>query len=47
MIEPTLAELASATNIVWTLICGFLALFMQAALRSSKPGYAGRRTPRT
>lgn len=38
MIEPTLAELASATNIVWTLICGFLALFMQAGFALVETG---------
>ncbi|HKO51649.1 MAG TPA: ammonium transporter [Polyangiaceae bacterium] len=30
MIEPTLSQLTSATNIAWVLLCGFLALFMQA-----------------
>ena len=38
MIEPTLSQLASATNIVWTLICGFLALFMQAGFALVETG---------
>ena len=38
MIEPTLSELASATNIVWILICGFLALFMQAGFALVETG---------
>jgi len=38
VIEPTLSQLASATNIVWTLICGFLALFMQAGFSLVETG---------
>jgi ammonium transporter, Amt family len=38
VIEPTLAELVSATNIVWLLICGFLALFMQAGFALVETG---------
>ena len=38
MIEPTLSQLASATNIVWLLICGFLALFMQAGFALVETG---------
>jgi len=38
VIEPTLSELASATNIVWILICGFLALFMQAGFALVETG---------
>jgi len=38
VIEPTLSELASATNIVWMLICGFLALFMQAGFALVETG---------
>ncbi|HYQ42304.1 MAG TPA: ammonium transporter [Polyangiaceae bacterium] len=38
MIEPTLSELAYATNIVWILICGFLALFMQAGFALVETG---------
>ena len=38
MIEPTLVELVSATNILWTLICGFLALFMQAGFALVETG---------
>ena len=38
MIEPTLSELADATNIVWILICGFLALFMQAGFALVETG---------
>jgi ammonium transporter, Amt family len=38
VIEPTLSELASATNIVWLLICGFLALFMQAGFALVETG---------
>jgi Amt family ammonium transporter len=38
VIEPTLSELASATNIVWVLICGFLALFMQAGFALVETG---------
>ena len=36
--EPTLSELASATNIVWTLICGFLVMFMQAGFALVETG---------
>jgi len=38
VIEPTLSQLASATNIVWLLICGFLALFMQAGFALVETG---------
>jgi len=38
VIEPTLSELAYATNIVWILICGFLALFMQAGFALVETG---------
>ena len=38
MIEPTLAELASATNIIWVLLCGFLALFMQTGFALLETG---------
>lgn len=38
MIEPTLSELAYATNIVWMLVCGFLALFMQAGFALVETG---------
>jgi len=36
--EPTVSELASATNIVWVLLCGFLALFMQAGFALVETG---------
>ena len=38
MIEPTLSQLASATNIIWLLLCGFLALFMQAGFALVETG---------
>src|SRR3954451_23489522 len=38
MIEPTLSELASATNIIWLLLCGFLAMFMQAGFALVETG---------
>ena len=38
MIEPTLPELASATNIAWTLLCGFLVMFMQAGFALVETG---------
>ena len=38
MIEPTLSQLTSATNILWLLICGFLALFMQAGFALVETG---------
>src|SRR4051812_36597882 len=38
MIEPTLPELARATNSVWTLLCGFLVMFMQAGFALVETG---------
>ncbi len=38
MTEPTLSELASATNLVWTLLCGFLVMFMQAGFALLETG---------
>jgi len=38
VIEPTLPELASATNIAWTLLCGFLVMFMQAGFALVETG---------
>jgi len=38
VIEPTLSQLTSATNILWLLICGFLALFMQAGFALVETG---------
>jgi ammonium transporter, Amt family len=38
VIEPTLSQLASATNILWLLVCGFLALFMQAGFALVETG---------
>lgn len=38
MIEPTLSELVTATNIVWTLVCGFLVMFMQAGFALVETG---------
>jgi len=35
---PTLAELATATNILWTLLCGFLVMFMQAGFALVETG---------
>ena len=43
MIEPTLSELASATNIIWTLICGFLVMFMQAGFALVETGLCRRK----
>jgi len=43
VIEPTLSELASATNIVWILICGFMALFMQAGFALVETGLCRRK----
>jgi len=43
VIEPTLSQLASATNIVWVLICGFLALFMQAGFALVETGLCRRK----
>ena len=34
-------------NFVWTLVTGFLVMFMQAGFAWSRRGFAGRRTPRT
>ena len=36
-----------AINFVWTLVAGFLVMFMQAGFASSRPGCAARRTPIT
>jgi ammonium transporter, Amt family len=36
--EPTLPELATATNILWTLIAGFLVMFMQAGFALVETG---------
>jgi len=38
VIEPTLSELVSATNIAWTLLCGFLVMFMQAGFALLETG---------
>ena len=35
---PTLSELATATNILWTLVCGFLVMFMQAGFALVETG---------
>ncbi|HET7539537.1 MAG TPA: ammonium transporter [Polyangiaceae bacterium] len=43
MIEPTLSELANATNIIWLLLCGFLALFMQAGFALVETGLCRRK----
>ena len=36
-----------AINFVWTLVTGFLVMFMQAGSPSSRPACAGPRTPTT
>jgi Amt family ammonium transporter len=36
--EPTLPELATATNILWTLVAGFLVMFMQAGFALVETG---------
>jgi ammonium transporter, Amt family len=36
--EPTLTELVTATNIMWTLLCGFLVMFMQAGFALLETG---------
>ncbi len=36
--EPTLHELATATNILWTLVAGFLVMFMQAGFALLETG---------
>ncbi|MEO6598783.1 MAG: ammonium transporter, partial [Polyangiaceae bacterium] len=38
MNEPTLPELATATNILWTLVAGFLVMFMQAGFALVETG---------
>jgi ammonia channel protein AmtB len=36
--EPTLSELVTATNILWTLVTGFLVMFMQAGFALLETG---------
>src|SRR3954465_3755676 len=36
--QPTLPELATATNILWTLVAGFLVMFMQAGFALVETG---------
>ncbi len=43
MTEPTLPELATATNILWTLIAGFLVMFMQAGFALLETGLCRRK----
>lgn len=43
MIEPTLAQLTAATNIIWTLVCGFLVMFMQAGFALVETGLCRRK----
>jgi len=52
--EPTLAEVATelghtkvAVNFVWTLVAGFLVMFMQAGFMLVETASAVPRTPRT
>ena len=54
MTDPTVpdvakqvVDLASATNIAWVLLCGFLVMFMQAGFALVETGLCGRRTSRT
>ena len=43
MTEPTLPELATAVNIVWTLVAGFLVMFMQAGFALVETGLCRRK----
>ncbi|HEX3853959.1 MAG TPA: ammonium transporter, partial [Polyangiaceae bacterium] len=38
MAEPTLTELVTATNILWTLVAGFMVMFMQAGFALLETG---------
>ena len=54
MADPTITDLAksvadtqAALNIVWTMVAGFLVMFMQAGFALVETGLRGRRTPPT